>query len=134
MTFIDPLPRTEFLFGLVDDTKLCVWGGLNREMTSFFYDGEPSPIKEVTRSVLTYLPWQEKWLEAKSLKGSLPLCFRNGASASSGRFLYIYGGCGGKDDDYSSYVYQLDTSTWEWALLAGEESASSNASKDIPVE
>ena len=65
-----------------------------------------------------FLVDSESW-KTKSCNGTTPpLGLYDGASASSGRYAYCYGGYSSANGDYHHSLYRLDTDVMHWCLLS----------------
>ena len=91
----EPSPRWGH-FSTPVSGQLYAWGGCTKD----FKKGDVEP------TVNVYQPYTESWDE-KRLKGRPPPMLYNGASASTGHHLYLYGGFDGSHLQTS--FYQINT-------------------------
>ena len=105
----EPTPRS-FFFAATVEGKLMIWGGLTELIQTEELD------EEIASAVEIFDPYKEEWLRT-STYGAHPPRLLNGACASVGHNLYVYGGCRGAEE--YGRLYQLDTRTLTWTLLAG---------------
>ena len=103
-----PSPRCEPASALVEG-KLCIWGG-------FIWGVIISPEKEEPATLVhCFDPILEDWSQ-KTCGGDVPPRLYDGACASAGPYIYVYGGVY-QSEVYGS-LYQLDTRSWTWELLS----------------
>ena len=101
----EPAARWSCSSALVGE-KFCVWGGRTRT----FPQGLAS-------SVHSFDPFLVRWAE-NQCRGDPPPGLYYSASASAGRYLYVYGGTDGSK--FYNSLHQLDTETWTWKLLSND--------------
>jgi N-acetylneuraminic acid mutarotase len=109
--FSEPSPRWGHFSAAVDpERKLCVWGGRTKDLSS-------NRKNELASSVHSFDPVLECWAEIKT-SGGTPLELYEGACASAGHHLYVYGGTKGLKLGYGSSLHQLDTKSWRWKEIS----------------
>ncbi len=110
MAALEPSARCGSLCSLVGG-KTYLWGGLGEEVS----------LKEFAAAVYTFDPYLETWATLKP--GGSPPSGSNGCGcASTGRYLYAYGGCGAKPSyGYDCSLHSLDTKKMTWTKLASPE-------------
>lgn len=102
----EPSPRWGHFSAAVGD-QLYVWGGRTKDF---------SKEKNVlASSIHCFHPVLESFSDHQC-SGPPPPTLYNGASASTGNHLYLYGGYDGSD--YQNCFYQLDTQSLKWQQLS----------------
>ena len=102
----EPSPRWCHYSALVEE-KFCVWGGVTKDFRK-----EKS---ELASSVHCFDPLLEFW-DVKKSSGVTPPGLYDGACASAGHHVYLYGGSDGSHRH--SFLHQLDTRSWTWKQLS----------------
>ena len=103
---VEPSPRWGHFSAPVEG-QVYLYGGSTKDFTK-----EKSKLSSTVHVFDSYV---ESWKEART-KGPSPEGLCVGACASSGHYIYVYGGGDGKD--YSGSLHQLDTATLSWSQLA----------------
>ena len=105
----EPPPRWGHFSAAVEG-YLYVWGG----RTGDYAENQA----ELVNSVYRFDPFLEDW-KKYTCSGATPPGLYNGACASAGQKIYVYGGRdGGRDGSgYHKSLHQLDTKTWIWEEL-----------------
>ena len=103
---MEPSPRWCHYSALVEE-KLYVWRGCTKD----FLEQK----SEVASSVHSFDQFLELWAENES-SGVPPPGLYNGACASAGHHVYVYGGYDGSH--HHSSLHQLDTRSWTWKQLS----------------
>ena len=104
--FSEPSPRWG-QFSAVVEEKLCVYGGRTKDFVK-----EKSGL---VSSVHSFNGLLESWYP-EDTGGVPPPGLYNGACASAGHYVYVYGGHDGSA--YQGSLHQLDTRTWTWKQLS----------------
>lgn len=105
----EPSPRRGHFSSRVQG-QLCVWGGRTKDFSK--------QKNELASTLHVFDPFMESW-ESKLTAGSPPSPgLYNGACASAGHYIYLYGGHDGPR--YQSSLHQLDTETSKWTQLASD--------------
>ena len=86
-----------------------MWGGYTK---NFFKQKS-----ELASSVHSFYPFLEFWADNRC-SGVPPPGLYDGACASAGHHIYLYGGHGGHGSHAQGFLHQLDTRSWTWKQLS----------------
>ena len=116
---VEPTPRTGAVIAVVEE-KLFVWGGYTQVIEGegedrFIIDIElPNPDDETDTAIEVYDMIQGQWYKYDT-KGVVPQLGSGSTICVVGNKLYVFGGS--NDDDFSSDVFILDTTTFVWEFV-----------------
>ena len=105
---MEPSPRFGHCSALVEE-KFCVWGGRTKD----FLERK----SELASSVHSFDQFLEFWAEPEDESSGIPPPgLYDGACASAGHHVYVYGGYDGSK--YQRSLHKLDTRSWTWKQLS----------------
>ena len=105
-TISEPPPRWGHFSAPVEGVGLCMWGGC----TKLSHTKGNEPLSDV----YTFDPRHRLWRAHSTTDPPCPYLYE-GACASDGHHLYLYGGYDGSE--FRGSLHQLNCKTWQWTEL-----------------